>query len=221
MKKILFFIIIFVLTFSLIACKDDYTDHKKILSLVNNFSVTKTNGFDYSVEQKINSTIVNSHSIIIRLDSSSEIIGSRVEYKKSLNSTISNNQFIEQNATSYYKDNNVLTKINDIWEWKNCTLNEFAEVKINYFNFDIDSLQEIKLIKNNICNIFSFKIDDSNSSTFLGCSGDVKNLKFEIETDASFDKLISFNMSYSQELTETYFILNPYYGSVNITIPEI
>ncbi len=228
MKKLFVFLIALVCIFSLMGCNkkknnpvvNEYENHKQVLSLVNNYSVTGTSGFDYSLEQKLAGTIVNAHIIKIRLDNSTGTIGSRIEYKKNLNEVISKDQYIEVSATTYYKNSKIATYINGEWIWKNCTLNEFVSLNIDSFTFDINSLDNLSLSTSGKYTVLSFEIDDSKAISFLGISDSVKNLSFEIKTDTIYSKLISFTMSYSQNLTSTYFSFTPYFGSVNVDIPE-
>ena len=136
MRKIIALMISIVCLFSLASCgkskttTDEYVNEKQIFSLVNSYIVDGTNGFDYALEQKLNGNIVNSHTISIRLDNSNGTIGSRLEYKKDLNEDISQGQYTEVSATTYYKDNKIATFENDSWQWKNCQLNEFASVTL-------------------------------------------------------------------------------------------
>lgn len=167
-----------------------------------------------------NGVVVNSHTITIRLDNTNETIGSRVEHKKDLNEDITNGQYTEISATAYYKNNRVATYENNGWVWENCSLSEFSSININSFKFNFDLLTDINLTTSGQYNVLTFKIDDSDAASFLGVSKAIKNLSFEIKTDANNEKLISFTMSYSQELTSTQFKFSPYYGSVNIDLPQ-
>lgn len=227
MRKIIAAILVIVCTFSLVGCGrkepkpvyDEYANHKKVFSLITNYEVKDTKGFDYSLEQKFNNTVVNAHNIVIRLDNSNGIIGSRIEYKKSLISDISKSQYTEINATAYYKDNKIATNIGDNWSWKNCSFEEFAGIKINSFNFNVDKVKNLNLITSGKYSVLTFNIEDSETTSFLGVSSNIKDLKFEIKTNPSYDKLVSFVISYSQNMTSTEFKFIPYYGSVNVDIP--
>ena len=225
MKKIVLFILTFVLMFSLAGCGkketvDELKDEKQVVNLVNSYVVDNTNGFDYSLEQKLNGNIVNAHTISIRLDNSNGTIGSRVEYKKDLNEDISQGQYNEVNATAYYKNSKIATYENDSWVWKNCQLNEFASINISSFNLDVSKLKNLNLSTSGKYSVLTFTVDDSSAAGFLGVSGSVKNLSFEIKTDTNLQQLVSFVMTYSQELTATKFSFIPYYGSVNIDLPQ-
>ena len=176
-------------------------------------SVNGTNGYDYALEQTQNGVVVNSHTITIRLDNTNETIGSRVEYKKDLNEDISNGQYSEVSATAYYKNNKIATYENDVWVWKNCSLSEFSSININSFKFNFELLKDINLATSGQYTVLTFKVDDSNAAK------PIKNLSFEIKTDANKEKLISFTMSYTQDLTSTQFRFAPYYGSVNVDLP--
>lgn len=224
MKKIVLFILTFVLMFSLAGCGksetvDNLKNEKQVVNLVNSYVVDNTNGFDYSLEQKLNGNIVNAHTISIRLDNSNGTIGSRVEYKKDLNEDISQGQYTEVNATAYYKNSKIATYENEAWVWKNCQLNEFASINISSFNLDVSKLKNLNLSTSGKYSVLTFTVDDSSAAAFLGVSGSVKNLSFEIKTDTNLQQLVSFVMTYSQELTTTKFSFTPYYGSVNIDLP--
>ena len=164
--------------------------------------------------------MVNEHTISIRLDNSNGTIGSRVEYKKDLNEDISQGQYTEVNATAYYRNSKIATYENGSWVWKNCQLSEFASINISSFNLDVSKLLDLNLSTSGKYSVLTFSIDDSSASAFLGVSGSIKNLSFEIKTDANLQQLVSFVMTYSQELTTTKFGFTPYYGSVNIDLPE-
>lgn len=228
MKKAFAFLIILVCVFALVACGEKGTDpeneavsnEQKIVSMIENYNVNGTNGYDYALEQTRNGVVVNSHTITIRLDNTNETIGSRVEYKKDLNEDITNGQYTEISATAYYKNNRIATYENDVWVWKNCSLSEFSSISINSFRFNFDLLTDINFTTSGQYNVLTFKIDDSNAASFLGVSKAIKNLSFEIKTDANNERLISFTMSYSQELTSTQFKFVPYYGSVNVDLPQ-
>lgn len=228
MKKILVILMTFICLFSFVGCDekepeptvDDYANHKKVIALVNNYSVVETNGFDYSLEQKLGERVTNAHTISIRLDNTGDTIGSRVEYQKSLNEDISKVQYTETSVTAYYKGNKIATYVDDAWTWKTCTLEEFVTINIGSFAFDFDSLTNLKLSASGKYSFLTFKIDDDNASSFLGINGDIKNLSFEIKTDDAYTKIVSFTMSYSQNLTSTRFSFTPYSGSINIDIPE-
>lgn len=228
MKKALGILGLIVCVFAFVACGEKSTDpaneevsnEQKIVSMIENYDVNGTNGFDYALEQTRNGVVVNSHAITIRLDNTNETIGSRVEYKKDLNEDITNGQYTEISATAYYKNNKIATYENDVWVWKNCSLSEFSSISINSFRFNFDLLTDINFTTSGQYNVLTFKIEDSNATSFLGVSKAIKNLSFEIKTDANNEKLISFTMSYSQELTSTQFKFVPYYGSVNVDLPQ-
>lgn len=226
MRKIIALMIFIVCLFSLASCgknqttTNEYVNEKQIFSLVNSYIVDGTNGFDYALEQKLNGNIVNSHTISIRLDNSNGTVGSRLEYKKDLNEDISQGQYTEVSATAYYKNSKIATYENDSWVWKNCQLSEFASVNINSFGFDVSKVTDLNLSTSGKYSVLTFKINDADASSFLGVSKSIKNLSFEIKLSSSLEQLISFTMSYSQDMTNTQFSFTPYYGSVNIDLPE-
>ena len=98
-------------------------------------------------------------------------------------------------------------------------MNEFASINICSFNLDVSKLKNLNLSTSGKYSVLTFTVDDSSAAAFLGVSGSVKNLSFEIKTDANLQQLVSFVMTYSQELTSTKFSFAPYYGSVNIDLP--
>lgn len=204
---------------SSITSTTDYKDEELIFALVNSYDVIGTNGFDYSVEQKLNNTVVNAHTISIRLDNTSDTIGSREEYIKKLNEDITQGQYTEVSATTYYQNNKIATYENDSWVWKNCQLNEFASVNINSFIFNMNKIKDLQVTASGKYYVLSFEVEDSKAASFLGVNGNIKNLTFEIKVNSNFDQLISLVISYSQELTTTKFSFVPYYGSVNINLP--
>lgn len=230
MKKIVVFLLTIVFIVSLAACgentdsstpvNDEFKNENQILSLVNNYNVDRTSGFDYSLEQKLQNTVVNAHTISIRLNNTNGVIGYREEYIKSLNEDITQGQFTEVESAAYYKNGKILTLVNNSWVWNDCDFNEFASVSISSFGFDVTKLKDLKLSDSGKYSYLTFKIDDEDAASFLGVNAKINNLSFEIKTNSNKDKLISFTMSYSQNLTTTQFVLTPYYGSVNISIPS-
>lgn len=227
MKKIIAFIFSLFIIISLSSCggssssnKEETSDEKIILNLVNEYDSTNTKGFDYELSQYLNNSIVNSHKITLRIDNDSETIGLRVEYQKNLNDDITKEQFTETTVTTYYKNNKVAVYENNSWNWKNCSFDEFSKSNIKDFNFDISKLSNVNLDSSGKYNILTFGIDDSNTKSFLGVSSSVKDLKFEIKTDSDKKQLISLDMNYSQDLTTTKISFIPYYGSVNVSLPQ-
>lgn len=227
MKKVLSVVLLVVCVLAFVACgekgsepeNERISSQQQIVSMIENYNVNETNGFDYALEQSRNGLVVNSHTISIRLDKTNETVGSRVEYKKDLNEDISNGQYSEVSATAYYKNNKIATYENDAWVWKNCSLSEFSSININSFKFNFELLKDINLATSGQYTVLTFNVDDSNAASFLGVSKPIKNLSFEIKTDANKEKLISFTMSYTQDLTSTQFRFTPYYGSVNVDLP--
>lgn len=228
MKKIITLIFAFITFVSLSSCGDgdttsqEFTEEKQIINLVSSYTIEETNGFDYSLEQKMkdsNNTVVNSHKIVVRVDKSNETIGSKEEYKKSLNEDISKGQYTEESSITYYKNNKAAVNENGSWTWKNCQLNEFAAISIDSFSFDVNKLKNIKLSQSGKFYILSFSIDDKDASDFLGINNSISGLSFDIKANADKNKLVYFKMNYSQELTSTSFAFTPYYGTVNINLP--
>lgn len=199
---------------------DELKDEKEILNLINSYQVEGTNGFDYSLEQKLNESIINSHTLSIRLDNSSELKGSREEYKKELNEDITKEQFSELNATAYYYNNKIATYEKDSWVWKECRISEFASVNINSFNLDISKLSNLKLSNEGSYLVLTFNVSDSDASSFLGVKGNIRDLSFKIKVLEESKQLVSFEMNYLQDSTKTFFSFIPYYGSVKIELPE-
>ncbi len=226
MRKVLVLIITLVFIFLLSSCslninpKEEVKDEDKVIALINEYKVEGTNGFDYSLEQKLNGVTINSHSIIIRLDNTNETIGSRIESKKDLNEEISQGQYTELSGEAYYKNGQIATLENGELTWKSCNLSDFVSINISSFDIDITKLEELKLSEIGQNKVLTFMVKDSDASSFLGVSGSIEDLSFEIKTDANCERLISFVMSYSQNLTTTKFTFTPYYGSVSIKLPE-
>ena len=231
MKKMLTILFVFSLIISLFACKktevEDFTTsnvemyqkEKEIFSYIKHFDIDNTNGYDYSLEQKYNDNVVNSHLISVRIDRS-RYVGSRIENKKTINSDIYGEQYINESATAYYKNNMIGTFKNNEWSWTLCTLFDFSSVNIEYFDIDISNVYDLQLSSNEDYSTLTFKVKDSDASLLLGVSDNIKNLSFIIIVDTSKEQLINFNMSYSQNLTTTQFSFAPYYGVVEIEMPE-
>lgn len=99
-------------------------------------------------------------------------------------------------------------------------MSEFASVNINSFGFDTSKVTDLNLSSSGKYSVLTFKIDDASASAFLGVSKSIKNLSFEIMLNSNLDQLNSFIMNYSQDLTNTKFSFIPYYGSVNIDLPQ-
>ena len=228
MKRLLIVLLTLICAFSVIGCgetepkpvTDEYASHKQVLALCNSYSAIGTNGYDYTLEQKSGETIVNAHTVSLRLDNTNGTIGSRFEHKKELNEDISKGQYTETEATAYYKDNKIATYSAEAWTWKDCTLEEFVSVDIKSFAFDIDSVSSAELSTEGEFTTLSFKIEDAKAAEFLEITGDIKDLSFVIKTDSAITTFVSLTMSYSQSLTTTCFSFMPYSGGVNIDIPE-
>ena len=215
MRKVLISLSLLVFVFFLTSCsfnnnsKEEIKDEDKVIALINEYKVDETNGFDYILEQKLNGVTINSHSIIIRLDKTNEVIGSRIENKKDLNENISQGQYTELSAEAYYKDGQIATFENGSWTWKSCKLSDFVSINISSFDIDITKVEGLVLSTSGQYKVLKFKVQDSEAAGFLGVSGSIKDLSFEIKTDDSCERLISFVMSYSQNLTTTEFTFTP------------
>ena len=226
MRRIASIIMVFIFLIILASCgkkfksADSQKDEKQVIALINSYSVKETNGFDYSLEQSYGDTIVNAHYITLRLDHSNGLIGSRDESKRELNNDLSDGQFTNTRAISYYKDDRIATYENDSWNWKTCSFDEFALIKISSFNFDLSKLNNLKFTSSGNNKVLTIIVDDSYSSTFLGIQENVKNLVLTITVNSNLNELISFEMNYSQNLTSTKFVFIPYYNSVNIVFPD-
>ena len=240
MKKILsLFLLVVLFTLSFAACgkktdtdasgeasaslpapaDDPFAEQKQILSLFESFTVAGSSGFDYSSEQTQGNTVVNRHTVSVRLDSSNGS-GSRVEYKKNLNEDLSGDQYTELESTTYYQNGKIAVRENGVWTWKSGTLAEFVTVNLQSFRLDYAALRDVSLTASGETKTLTFRIDDANAAAFLGVSQPIKNLSFEIKTDADCKRLVSFAMTYAQELTATVFRFTPYTGSATVTLPD-
>ena len=205
---------------SLPASTDDpFAEQRQILSLVESFAVTGSSGFDYSLEQTLGDTVVNRHTVSVRLDNSNGL-GSRVEYKKNLNTDLSGEQYSELESTTYYRNGKIGAQESGVWMWKDGTLAAFVTVNLQSFRFDLSALRDVAFTQSGDETVLTFRIDDADAATFLGISQTVKNLSFEIRADANAERLISFEMTYAQELTTTIFRFTPYTGSVTVSVPD-
>ena len=191
-----------------------------ILSLVESFDATEVDGFDFSSKQTLNDTIVNQHTVSVRLDKTNGTVASRVERRKRLNEDFSGEQFTETETASYYQNGRIATQKDGGWIWANGSLNDFISVKTDGLKFDLSALHDVTPTTNDNETVLTFRIADKDAASFLGVSQPIKDLSFEIKADVAGQKLISFTMRYSQELTSTEFRLIPYSGNANITLPD-
>jgi len=201
--------------------QDTLANQSKILQLVKDYSPTETKGFDYTLEQKYKGSVVNSHSISLRLGiQGEEKVGERIESTKELNEDISKGLYTEKSATTYYKNGQVATYQEESWNLQDCSLEEFAKIKLSSFTFDLASLSNVALTEEGGIAVLRFSLPDNKTADFLGIEKEVKDLTFEIKTSTDFKTLVSFAMSYFQTDTTTTFTLSVYTGSVNITVPQ-
>lgn len=240
MKKILsLFLLVVLFTLSFAACgkktdtdasgeasaslpapaDDPFAEQKQILSLFESFTVAGSSGFDYSSEQTLGNTVVNRHTVSVRLDNSNGL-GSRVEYKKNLNTDFSGKQYSELESTTYYRNGKIGAQESGVWTWKDGTFAEFVAVNLQSFRFNLSALRDLAFAQSGNETVLTFRIDDADAAAFLGVSQPVKSLSFEIRVDANCEKLLSFTMTYSQELTFTVFRFTPCIGSVTVNVPD-
>lgn len=232
MKKFLCVILGILCVLALVACGKEKTDPEAtateeptrpeaaLLSLVESFDASKVNGFDYALEQTLNDTIVNRHTVSIRLNSANGTVASRVETRKSLNEEFDGNQFTETTVTTYYRNGQIATQGNGVWSWNDGSLDEFLSVNLQALRFDFSLLRDLNFTTSEEQSVLTFRIDDANAAAFLGITRAVKDLSFEIKSDAAGEKLLSFTMRYAQDLTSTVISLTSYSGSTNITLPD-
>ena len=232
MKKLLCVILGILCLFALVACGGEKTDPESstikettcpeaaLLSLVESFDASKVNGFDYALEQTLNNTIVNRHTVSIRLNSANGTVASRVETRKSLNEDFTGDQFTETTVTTYYRNGQIATQGNGVWSWNDGSLDEFLSVNLQALRFDFSLLRDLNFTTSEEQSVLTFRIDDANAAAFLGITRAVKDLSFEIKSDAAGEKLLSFTMRYAQDLTSTVISLTSYSGSTNITLPD-
>lgn len=232
MKKFLCVILGILCVLAFVACGKEKTDpaatateeptrpEAALLSLVESFDASKVNGFDYALEQTLNDTIVNRHTVSIRLNSANGTVASRVETRKSLNEEFDGDQFTETTVTTYYRNGQIATQENGAWSWNDGSLDEFLSVNLEALRFDFSLLRDLNLSTSGNQSELTFRIDDANAAAFLGITRAVKDLSFEIKADAAGEKLLSFTMRYAQDLTSTVISLTSYSGSTNITLPD-
>lgn len=229
MKRLVSFVIILISIISLSSCKkpekikeDPYLDHKKVLTLISEYDVMVTNGFDYITIQKLknSSTIVNSHSIMVRLNKENKIIGVRTEKSKKLNENIIDDQYTETTKCAYFNNNKIGVFRDNKWNWKSCSFEDFVIVNISSLNLNIDNFKDFELAEEATYNALNIKIDDTKVNTIFEGLSNAKNLAIEIKTDKDYKRLISLDISYLQKLTQISFSFVPYYENVDINIPE-
>ena len=220
MKKIIQFVLILLFSLFFLSCKKDESLEEKeiIIELLNNFDIKNTNGFTYTLEQKLNDIVVNKHFISVKLKiTNSSIIGFRTETKKELNEDFSDSQYTEINTTAYFNNDIIATYENNTWVWNYCKFDDFILINPNFFNFNINKINVEKIYGFTTYKKIYFKIDNPQT---LGLSENVKDLNIEITVSYDLKKLYRFGMSYSQKLTTTNFIFTPCYENVDIELPQ-
>ena len=190
-------------------------EERSLLSLVDNYEISKSYGYDYSVIQYVDSVVTNSHKVSIRINEDF-CKAKKVEYTKKLNYGDSDSQFSETTFTTYF-NNGKLVKDN---ESTTITLEDFAKCNISEFDLiqKAQIMDDLTLVKSGIYNILSFNVSESNSKNFLGITSSVKKLKVEIKVNQDLSKLVSFKISYNQDLSSTCIEFSANYESSNIDI---
>ncbi len=183
-------------------------DYEKILLLVDNYNINNTYGYEYKNTQTLDTIVTNSFSVSVKLNSN-RTKGQRTEDKKTLNSDFTDEQYIIISKTVTYDDGKLICdgKKSDI------TLEDFAQCLISDFYLIDNSeyFENFKLEKVGKYKELSFSVDKQDIKEFLGVSSEIKDIKIMIKSDTKSTKLISFNLSYSQELTSTEFDFTPIY----------
>lgn len=196
------------------------TNIEKAISLYNDFDIYKTNGYDYSLNQFLGETITNSHEIELKADFSGDVKGQKTEHLKELNSFDAETQFAESSETTYFYNNRIAKNDNGQWKWSNCKEKDFFNCNVGSKKISQDMFTNLK---ENSDSTYKLKgtLLESKYLEFLGIenfSGD--EVSVSITVDSQFSKLMSFTISYFQSITFTEFIFEPFYGSVNINIPQ-
>ncbi len=236
MKKIIVICLVLACALSLFACDfgkkndntggndtpvvDPYETEKGIVSLVKGYAVKGTNGYDYSLEQFYRDNVVNAHTVSVRLDNTDGTVGSRYETTKEVNEDRTAGLYTEKCATSYYREKKIATYDGTAWVWKDGSLNTFAAVNVAEYSFDFDVMTDMSVTEEGGNTVFRFSVPDNKASAFLGIKGTLKNLSFEIKTDAAHKTLLAFTMRYTQANTETVLSFIPYRGETVIDLPE-
>lgn len=195
---------------------EESTESYKILSLVSEFDIRATNGFDYSLSQYYRDEVVNTHHIICRIDSENPNKAIKIEESKQLNNKISDEQFIISSQTYYFLQDKIGIATNQEICWQQCDFDDFIDIKLNNFIFSTESLENLLLSNGELDKTLTFTVPNTNENPFLDIDKKINNISFEIKTDLEISKLISLKMSYYQKITRTTFIFEPYYGEVNL-----
>lgn len=183
----------------------------KIYSIIDNFDVSKTNGYDYSLNQYLNNstTIVNSHTINLKLDYDN-LTCTRVDTSKKLNNDVSLEQYTIITDTYKYSDNKCLKNDTSV----DITFNKLIECNIKEFELANNSklFDHADYSKQGKYRTLKIILTDNNAKKFLGINDSIYNLEINIKVDSNFEKLYSYTLSYSMDLTNTVISFTPSYN---------
>lgn len=194
---------------------------ERILSLLENYAVSESRGFDWSSEQTENGTLVGLHTVSVRLDHADDPIGSMTERIKKQNKDSDGNSYTESTVTAYYRNGKIRVLADGESVWQDGSMEElYSSVKIDAPHFDLSALLDLSLTERNGQTTLTFGVADENAASVLGVSKAVRDLTFEIVVDESGENLLSYTVRYEQDSTVTVIRFVPYTGVVEITLPD-
>ena len=194
---------------------------ERILSLLENYAVSESNGFDWSSEKTENGTLVGLHTVSVRLDHADDPIGSMTERIKKQNKDAAGGSYTESTVTAYYRNGKIRVLADGESVWQDGAMEElYSSVKIGAPHLDVSALLGLSLTERDGQTTLTFGVADGNAAAILGVSQEVRNLTFEIVADESGENLLSYTVRYEQDSTVTVIRFVPYTGAVGIILPD-
>jgi hypothetical protein len=188
MVKKLFQVVIILLLSLILASCDIGSQNVDIIDLINNFDYTEYYGFEYSTVQYDGENILNSDSIIQKVNIG-RTQGETTHIKKRLinyNSELNDPYEIEE-TINYYKDNQRGYYIGGELVWEDYLISEY---ELNYFPITKLDLEDFIL----------YNIKESNNNQTL--EGEIKTTSFKkvLNNDFSNIKSIKLEILYNKNI---------------------
>ena len=201
--------IISFLGVSLTNCSNN--EYEKFYDALSEFQYDSSNGYDYSLIQEFYGIETNSNFVKVRFDQEDEKAQKEINIKR-LNSEFGGSQYIESTVNAIYEDGKQKTAN----ESKRMDIEEFIGVNFSEldlyrgFEEDLYSNQKISSKKDYL----TITIEYDNIDELFDKRLSIEKMKIYIYLNE--EGLEKFKISYSQELTDTTIIFEPYYGEVDL-----
>lgn len=195
------------------------TNFEKAISVVADFDIENTNGFDYSLKQYLGRDETNSDTVSLRVDFSGDIKAEKSTTSKRLNEYGAGEQFTITETTTYFSNNMICEYKNDNWKWSNCKKSDYFANAISKLSFDESYLASVKESLNNNY-VLTADIQESKIKDFLGADSSFSSASLELTVSADFKRFESLEISYFQQQTRSEMKFTVYRGEVSINLPN-